>query len=165
MTYEPLTVSELVDLVDETFESWMQLLESVPSGQLEKPGVSGDWSLKDIIAHITWHEAQMVDVMEARALVGSEWWELPTHERNAQIYDEYKSVPLQDVLDDATATHQQLVHWIGTLTDAELNDPTSFAGMPADWLFGDILAQNTFLHYGDHAASVARWLSNLENRE
>lgn len=162
MTYEPLTVSELVDLVEETFESWMQLLESVPSDQLEKPGVSGDWSLKDIIAHITWHEAQMVDVMEARALIGSEWWELPTHERNAKIYDEYKSAPLQDVLDDATATHQQLVHWIGTLTDKDLNEAAALEGMPDDWLFGDILAQNTYSHYGDHASAVARWLSNQE---
>ncbi|MCK5827612.1 ClbS/DfsB family four-helix bundle protein, partial [Candidatus Bipolaricaulota bacterium] len=126
---------------------------------------SGDWSLKDIIAHITWHEGQMVEVIEARALAGSDWWELPTHERNARIYGEYKSSPLQNVLDDATATHQQLIHWIGTLTDKDLNEPGSFERMPDSWLFGDILAQNTFQHYGDHAESVARWLTNLENRD
>jgi len=162
MNNEPLTVSELLDLVEETFDAWMYLLESVPENKWEQPGISGDWSLKDIIAHITWHEEQMVEVMEARALIGSEWWELPTHERNARIYEEYKSAPLQDVLDDATATHQQLVHWIGTLTDAELSDPASFEGMPTDWHFGDILAQNTFQHYGDHAASVAKWISAQE---
>ncbi|MBE0635293.1 ClbS/DfsB family four-helix bundle protein [Candidatus Bipolaricaulota bacterium] len=164
MTYEPLTVAELVDIVEETFGSWMQLLESVPSDQFEQPGVSGEWSLKDIIAHITWHENQMVEVMEARALVGSEWWELPTRERNAKIYEEYRSAPLSDVLDDATATHQQMIHWIKTLSDAELNEPGHFEEMPEDWLFGDILAQNTYLHYGDHAATVARWLSEAENR-
>ena len=162
MRYDPLTVSELLDLVEETFESWMQLLDSAPSDRLEEPGVSGNWSLKDIIAHITWHEEQMVEAMEARALIGSEWWELPTHERNAKIYEEHKSAPLQDILDDATATHQQLVHWIGTLTDEEVNEPGRFEEMPPDWLFGDILAQNTYNHYGDHAASIARWLTNLE---
>ena len=162
MRNEPLTVSELLDLVEETFDAWMYLLESVPEDKWEQPGVSGDWSLKDIIAHITWHEEQMVEAMEARALIGSEWWELPTHERNAHIYDEYRSAPLQDILDDATATHQQLVHWIGTLTDKDLNEAGSFEGMPDDWLFGEILSQNTFQHYGDHAATVARWLTNME---
>ena len=162
MSYQPLTVSELLDLVAETFESWMQLLESAPSDRLEEPNVSSNWSLKDIIARITWHEGQMVEAMEARALIGSEWWELPTHERNPRTYDEYKSAPLQDVLDDATATHQQLIHWIGTLEDADLNEPGRFEAMPEDWLFGDILAQNTFLHYSDHAATVARWLPDLE---
>ena len=120
--------------------------------------------MKDTIAHITWHEEQMVGVMEARALIGSEWWELSTPERNARIYEKYKSAPLQDVLDDATATHQQLVHWIGTLSDEDLNEPGHFEAMTEDWLFGDILSQNTYSHYGDHASAVSRWLTSLENR-
>jgi len=165
MKNEPLTVAELVDLVEDTFESFMQLIESAPTGRLEEPGVSGIWSLKDIIAHITWHEEQMIEAMELRALIGSEWWELPTHERNAKIYEEYQSSPIQDVLDDAVATHQQLVHWIRTLSDTELNEPGHFEAMPEDWHFGEILAQNTYLHYGDHAAAIAKWIEDQENRD
>jgi hypothetical protein len=162
MRNDPLAVSELLDLVEETFDAWMYLLESVSEDKFEQPGASGNWSLKDIIAHIKWHEEQMVRVMEARALIGSEWWELPTHERNALIYQEHKSVPLQDVLENATAVHRQLVHWIGTLTDKDLNEPAQFEGMPENWLFGEILAENTYIHYGDHAASVAKWISAQE---
>ncbi|MBE0634547.1 ClbS/DfsB family four-helix bundle protein [Candidatus Bipolaricaulota bacterium] len=164
MSYDPLPVSELLDLVEETFDAWMYLLESAPEGKYEQSGVSGDWSLKDIIAHITWHEAQMVEVMEARAMVGSEWWKLPTQQRNANIYEEYQSAPLTDVLDHAVDVHQRLIHWIKALTNKDLNEPGQFEAMPEDWLFGEILAQNTYMHYGDHAASVARWLSSLENR-
>ncbi len=165
MSNDPLTASELLDLVEETFDAWMHLIESVPGDKWEQSGVSGEWSLKDIIAHITWHEDQMVEAIEAQALVGSDWWKLPMHERNARIYEEYKSAPLQDVLDDATATHQQLVHWIGTLTDEDLSEPGHFEAMPDNWLFGDILSQNTFQHYGDHATSIARWIEDPENRE
>ncbi|MBU1049692.1 ClbS/DfsB family four-helix bundle protein [Candidatus Bipolaricaulota bacterium] len=165
MNDQPLTVSELVELVEETFDSLLQLVESAPQDKMEEPGVSGKWSLKDILAHITWYEEQMVEAMEARALIGSEWWELPTHERNTKIYEEYRSARLQDVLADATATHQQMVHWIGTLTDADLNEPDHFEAMPEDWTFGEILAQNTYEHYGDHAASIAKWISRLENRD
>jgi uncharacterized damage-inducible protein DinB len=163
MKDELLTVAEFADLVEETFESLLLLIESASPSKLEEPGVSGNWSLKDVIAHITWYEEQMVEAMEARALIGSEWWELSTHERNAKIYEEYKASPLQDVLDDATATHQQLEHWIRTLSDTELNEPGHFEAMPEDWLFGEILAQNTYEHYGDHAFSIAKWLTHLES--
>ena len=86
MANEVLPVSEFVELVEETYGSWEMLLADVPNDRWEESGVSGDWSLKDIIAHITWHEEQMVEVLEARALIGSEWWDLPTAERNAKIY-------------------------------------------------------------------------------
>ena len=105
----------------------------------------------------------MVEAIEARALIGSEWWKLPTHERNANIYEKHKSAPLSDVLADAVAVHQQLGHWMQTLRDDELNEPGHFEAMPEHWLFGDILAQNTYLHYGDHAATVAQWLTRIEN--
>jgi len=164
MRNDPLTVSDLLDLVEETFDSWMYLLESVPGNIYEQAGVSGDWSLKDIIAHITWHEEQMVTVMEARALVGSEWWELPTHGRNARIYEANKSVPLQEVLDNAATVHRHLVDRVGSLSDSDLNEPGQFESMPDNWLFGEILAENTYIHYGDHAATVARWLAEVENR-
>ncbi len=162
MNDQPLTVSELVELVEETFDSLMQLIELVPQDKMEEPGVSGKWSLKDILAHITWHEDQMVEVIEARALIASEWWDLPTHERNAKIYTEYKSAALQDILTDAIATHEQLVYWINTLSNEELNDPGAFEEMPAEWVPSDIIAQNTYEHYGDHAASIAKWISAQE---
>lgn len=165
MNDDSLTVAQLLELIEETFDSFMQLIESSPGDRLEEAGVSGNWSLKDIIAHISWYETQMVEILESRAMIGSEWWQLPIHERNAKIYEENRNARLEDVLADAAATHQQLVHWIQTLSDAELNETGHFEAMPEDWIFGDILAQNTYLHYGDHAASVAKWLTDQENRK
>jgi len=164
MRDEPLTVLEMVDLIEETYGSWLQLLESAPADQWEAPGVSGNWSLKDIIAHIAWHEEQMAKVIASRALVGSDWWNLPTDERNANIYAATKDAPLESVIADARAVHEDLVRRIRELNGNELNETGHFAGMPDDWLFSDILAQNTFEHYGDHAATVARWLADREHR-
>jgi hypothetical protein len=164
MANEVLTVSELLDLVEETYGSWMQLLESAPVDKFEDPGVSGTWSLKDIIAHITWHEEQMAGVLQTRTLIGSEWWNLPTAERNAAIFEEFKAASLDQVMARAEAVHQQLVHWIKTLSDDELNEPGQFEAMPENWVFGDVLAENTFEHYGDHAAAVARWLADQPKR-
>ncbi len=158
-----MTVAQCLQKVRDSYTAWKDLLASVPFSQYEEPLPGSHWSIKDIIAHITWHEDQMVEVMETRAFIGSAWWQLPTDERNRNIYKEYKSIPLQDILDDATGTHQQLEFWIETLSDDELNGSGQFEEMPPDWLFGDILAQNTYQHYDDHAKSLREAFPNLED--
>ncbi len=88
MSYEAVTVQEFLDRVHEAYVTWLRILEDLEPSQFEQSILAGKRNVKDIIAHITWHEAQMVKVMEARALVGSDWWELPTDERNANIHEE-----------------------------------------------------------------------------
>ena len=162
MTYERLTVRDFLDRIARTYATWLKLLEDIEPAQYERPIIAGGWSIKDIIAHITWHEAQMVGVMKARALVGSDWWQLSTAERNANIYAQHKGQPLQDVLDEAKDAHRQLIEGIEPLADEDLNEPGRFADMPVDWLFSDILAQNTYEHHAAHQTSLGHWLTSQD---
>ena len=52
-------------------------LQALPAERLEQPIAPGGMTPKEIAYHLAWHERQMVDVLRARALVGSPWWELP----------------------------------------------------------------------------------------
>ncbi len=62
---------------------WEALLAEVGEARMLQPGVAGEWSVKDVIAHVMWGEREMVGVMQAHALVGSDLWDLPEDERNA----------------------------------------------------------------------------------
>ena len=139
-------------------EEWEEALADVPTDRLEEPGVAGSWSVKDIVAHITWHEQEMVRLLDTRELEGSPWWLLPTEERNAKIYQENRERTLRDVMAEADAVYLQLVDALSSLDEEDLNDPAAFVGMPPDWNPGDILSQNTYLHYRSHADSVRAWL-------
>ncbi len=142
-------------------EAWEKLLGQVPREHMEEPGVAGAWSVKDLIAHITWHEKEMCDLLDTRQLIGSPWWLLPTDERNANIHEANRDRPLDDVLDEAVTHYPIILEAVMILTDEEFADPATFADMPLDWLPGDILAQNTYLHYADHATALRRWLAEL----
>jgi hypothetical protein len=51
-----------------------QRLGCIPPARMLVPMGAGKWTVKDVIAHITWHERQMIGLLEGRALVGSPWW-------------------------------------------------------------------------------------------
>jgi hypothetical protein len=80
------TLQELINMVKRERANWESLVEQFAQEQMIQPGVAGEWTLKDVIAHLTWHEREMVGLIEAHALVGSELWNLPTDERNVAIY-------------------------------------------------------------------------------
>ena len=154
------TVNSLITPIQKFWSSWKALYLPITPNQLVRSGIAGNWSLKDIIAHITWHEQEMVGLIQAHALVGSELWNLPTDERNAAIYEQTKNQPLEQVLAESEQVHQQLLDALPTLSDEDLIDPSSFPNMPPDWQPWMIIAQNTYEHYEDHMKDVEKWLAD-----
>jgi hypothetical protein len=107
-----------------------------------------------VIAHITWHEKEMIGLIEAHALVGSELWDLPLDRRNAVIYDRNKDRSLEDVQQEARQVYAQLLERLDTLSEADLHDPGRFPNMPPDWQPWKLIAENTYEHYDDHLSQA-----------
>jgi uncharacterized protein (TIGR03083 family) len=129
---------------------WDHLLAEIPEARLAAPGAAGTWSAKDVIAHVTWGEREMLGLIRQRALAGSDLWQFSTAERNAAIYAQNRDRPLREVLAEARAVYPELLAAFESLDDADFTDPARYAGMPPDWQPWDIFAQNTFTHYRDH---------------
>jgi hypothetical protein len=157
------TVQTLIDKIQTEWSTWSSLVAQFTPEQSIRPGVAGDWSLKDIIAHITWHEKEMLGLVEAHALVGSELWDLPTDERNAAIYEATHHQSLEQVLLESAQVHLELLEELPTLSDADLTDPGSFPDMPPDWQPWMLIAQNTYEHYQDHIKDVEHWLAEADS--
>ena len=153
-----MTKAQFLDELDATRAEWDGLLAAVPEARMTVPGLDGQWSVKDVIAHITWHEREMVGVLQAHALVGSDLWDLPLAERNAIIYAQNRARPLAEVLADARAVYPQLVAAVHRLAEADLTDAGRFADMPDDWVPWQLLAENTYTHYRDHMPAIRGWL-------
>jgi hypothetical protein len=45
--------SELLTRLREAYQRWEAFLDQVGLARMDQPGVNGDWSMKDIIAHLT----------------------------------------------------------------------------------------------------------------
>lgn len=150
---------------EEERAAWEALLAEIPAERWTEPGASGDWTVKDVVAHVVWHERQMVGVLRARALVGSDLWQLDTQARNVAIYAESRDRPLAEVQADARQTGAELAAEVARLTEEDLNEPDRIRDMIPGYRPWQLLADNTYDHYRDHRSVLRAWLDRTKAGE
>jgi hypothetical protein len=133
-------------------------------------GVSGKWSIKDILAHILAYEQYVADRMN-EILHGEEY--VPCRTQNAldAFLDEFGYPDFGSPLLDDDAPNEWIVEKYRSvsLDDVVTQEIEAFAGiifaienMPEEMMnrhrLYDRVANNTFGHYREHMADIRRWL-------
>ncbi len=159
MNEHPTNNQELLDKVEAAHSEWQQLLSEVGAGRMGEPGVTGEWSVKDIIAHIAAWEGRVLDRMESEATgapLEMAGWDMD--KMNEAFYEHSRERSLEAVLQDAHAAHAHLMDRVQSLSEEAL-----FEGGHFQWTNGDPLcywiAGNTYEHYDEHAAPIREWLA------
>ena len=94
----------LVEAIQSTRAEWDTLLARVPPAAYEQPAAGETWTLKDVLAHLAWHEREVAQALQARDFSNaSDWWVLPTDERNRRIYEAHRDLPLAKVVADSAS--------------------------------------------------------------
>ncbi len=151
------TKSQLLESIQNDYQAWKDTLAKLDDVRMVTLKI-GDWTIKDIIAHITWHENEMIGLLKTHVLAGSPWWNEPTEQRNRHIFELNQGRALDEVRREAERIHGEMVQLLEALPEADLYDPASFAGMPPDWQPSDLIVQNTYEHYQDHLKDLTKSL-------
>lgn len=154
----PLHTSKLLDTIRSGRDQWDSLLAKIDTSDMARSGAKGTWSVKDIIAHITWYEREIVAVLQERALISSNLWNLTQEERNEAIYKKYLNSTLKEVLAESKETIHRLLDVIQSLSQDELINPRHYRNMPEEWVPWELIAENTYKHYQQHIRSLREWL-------
>jgi hypothetical protein len=162
MSANPITKTELLQAIRDAHARWQTLLSEIPEPWMVLPGAAGEWSVKDVIAHMAWGHRENLGVIRARALVGSELWQLSEDERNAAVFEQNRTRSLPDVQAEYHQVFQEYLEAIESLSEADLNDPSRFDLMPREWRPWRILYDPT--HYEHHMQSIRVWLQAREGR-
>src|SRR5260370_1537289 len=140
-----------------------EILAPLDEAQMTTPGVIGDWSIKDILAHITaWQHRLLTWLYAARhneePTISGPDSEEEMDRLNEQFYKENKSRPLADVLGDFRSSYLQIVEAAHPISVVELIDPFRFT-----WLDGESLLQHfaidTYKHYEERNIQIVEWLA------
>jgi hypothetical protein len=159
----PMTGARLVGILQTERTRWNALLAQVSPDRMEEPGVEGTWSVKELIAHLTWYERAVVE--GARQVVSTGTFSRPQSglhalemdERNARIAAASRARPAGDVLAEAEQVFDQLVAAIAASPEDVLNDPKRL-GLPDDVVPWMLVANNAYAHYREHEQSIRDWL-------
>jgi hypothetical protein len=152
--------TEFLENLKKDRKDWEATLARVTVDKMNEPVLPAGWSVKDIIAHVAWHESEMAGLLESRVLAGSEWWGLPLDERNDLIYKQNKNLPLDEVRSWAEKEYARFNTAFEPLPEEALNDPTQFKDMPPDWVPWEVVASNTYEHYREHVDDIEKWLAS-----
>jgi hypothetical protein len=137
-------------------QEWDSLLGQIPLERMTHPGAAGEWSVKDIVAHITWYENEMVVMLRERALAGSPLWQKLLDERNALIHARISYLSTDDVLKEAQQAHAEVWRLVQQLSEDELNYAAYFKDMPPEDHPRQYIVSNTYEHYRDHLPDLRR---------
>ena len=147
---------------------WGRLVDDVGPDRLETPGAMGDWTFKDVAAHLTAWRRRTVDRLDAAARGEPEpppFWpaELGSDEDdpiNAWIHDRTASRPASELLAEADGVYDDFIGAVRGLPIEAVTDPARFA-----WLGGEALADVDFGgHLDEHEPDVRRWLDASTSR-
>lgn len=160
----PMTAARLTDILRTERVQWNGLLAQVGPDRMEIPGVEGTWSVKEVVAHLTWYERAIVDgaaqVMNTGTFTRANDG-LGMDERNARIAAESSARSVDDVLAEADDVFTQLLQVIAVCPDDLLNN-AKLLGLPDDvppWMR---VANNSYLHYQQHEQSIRAWLAQSD---
>jgi hypothetical protein len=128
---------------------------------LEVPGVEGEWSVKELVAHLTWYEQAVVEGAQAVASTGTFKRRRPEgvglDEMNARIAAEARARPVDEVLAEADEVFGQLLAIIEAVPQDILNDP-KLLGLPEDMVPWMGVANNSYAHYREHEPALRTWV-------
>jgi hypothetical protein len=158
MTDKPASKDELLDSIKQARHSLEQSLKHVSDNDMIKTSAPGEWSVQDIIAHITAWEQKLLNWYEA-GLRGEKQtmpeWGKPgvIDDINRGIYRANKDRWLKEVKKEFKESYKQTFKTIKSIPEEWL-----FTAGKFDWTGKDTLADyvvsNTSRHYIEHIMMI-----------
>jgi uncharacterized protein (TIGR03083 family) len=135
-------------------KAWTEIKESyagLSDSQLTEPGVMGDWSVKDILAHVTtWEEEALkylpLIIKEGRPPRYTTYGGIDAF--NAQMTEQKRGLSLPEVLRQLDETHRRLIDYLQSVPEEQFTQETRFRHR---------LRLDTYSHYPEHAKAIREW--------
>jgi hypothetical protein len=159
--------AELVAELNAEQAAWEGLLGEVGEERMEEPGIAGEWSIKDIVAHLTAWRRRTVGRVEAAAQGQPEPtppWPADLHEDdeiNAWFHARDRVKSVREVLSESRRVFEQLRSAIEKIPEEALDDPGRFP-----WMEGSAVTGAAFFSHfhEEHEADMRAWLSRQPAR-
>ena len=143
-----------------------ELIAPLNEEQLCSPTLEGEWSVKDIMAHIA--EWELICARWLKEFVRGETpvpGERLDRESNDRIYKQYRDYSLPEVEQLFDSAHEEFLRQVNQVTEAyseeDLNAPHRYVWTESWPGFSVIaaIADNSYEHYQNHGEQIQYWLA------
>jgi hypothetical protein len=160
------TKDEALAGIERERAAWEALLAEVGEGRMERPGVAGEWTFKDVVAHLSAWRGHTLARLEAAARGEPEppapWPAGLTEddEINAWFHAAARDRSLADVLAESREGFARLARVIAALPETDLTDPHRFTWTEGEAIGPAIVDGSFFNHlHEEHEPGIRSWLA------
>lgn len=143
---------QLLKRLDTAWTDFNASYAGLPDSDLTEPGVTGDWSVKDILAHITtWEEEalkHLPHIMEGGRPPRYSTTYGGIDAFNALMTEQKLGLSLSETRAQLDETHHQLIDFIQNVPEEHFTRETRFRRR---------LRLDTYSHYPIHAKAIRAW--------
>jgi hypothetical protein len=159
--------TELLEALEDSRQEMLEMLEDLPDELMLKPGVVGEWSIKDILSHLSYWEGQIVTLLfQANSGLPkpttAHFQKLSADELNKRWFENGKDRALEMVWQDWLGVRKQTIRRVSELNDRDLNSLDRFSWLEGTPLFQWIL-NDTIEHEEEHADQIREWLEQHDS--
>jgi hypothetical protein len=144
--------SQFLKRLDEAWNAFNASYAGLSDPEMMEPGVTGAWSIKDIIAHLTSWDNESLTHLPLILAGGKPPRYSVTYGGidafNAQTAEQKRNLPLSEVLRQRDDTHRRLIDFIQRVTADQFIRETRFRRR---------LRLDTYSHYPKHAEAIRQW--------
>ena len=143
---------QLLDKLDKAWIEFGQSFAGLSDEQMTQAGVTGEWSIKDILGHVTtWEEEALKHLPHIQS--GNRPPRYSVTYGGIDAFNALKTVEnrarsLADTLARLHAVHSRLVAYIDTAPDDQITTETRFRRR---------IRLDTYSHYPIHAGAIREW--------
>ena len=150
---------QLFKQLSKAWESFKQSYAGLSEAQLKEPGVTGKWSVRDIVAHVTTWEEEALKYLPL--ILQGKRPPLYSHQYggidafNALMTERKNDLSLAEVLRQLDENHRQLLNYLESVPEENFTQETRFRRR---------LRADTYSHYPKHAKAILRWREQKKER-
>jgi uncharacterized protein (TIGR03083 family) len=145
----------------------LDAVADVADSDWEKPGACGDWSIKDILAHLTSFEQMLVDVV-METLLGC-YVDTPTLKRFIEDDDHFNDAEVEDrrlhtaaaILEEYQSAHEQVMKLFVRLPADVILRKGLLSWYGSDYDLEDFIVYTFYGHKREHCAQIAAFRDQL----
>ena len=158
--------NEILQNLSSIRKKFIITINSLPEEKILTPGIVGDWSVKDILAHITMWEAELVTLLwqaeRGRNPTTAHFGKTSIDELNNKWYLSMKNRALSQILSDFHGVRKQTERRVMALTNNDLTNPKRFTWLAEKplWVW---IANDSYDHEKEHHENILAWISDKAN--
>lgn len=160
---DQMTKTKLLETLRSKRAEWDALLAEIPVAEMAEPGVAGEWAVKDIIAHLSYHERWYADrlheQLRGEVYTPTETDRMHFDQRNDLVFQQNRDRSAADVLAESRQAFERLVEGVQANSEEFLIEPQHFEGAPGPVAVWQMVRGDVYEHYGLHIPSIKSWLA------